>query len=129
MMTPPPLKTIGVLAGRKANADEATDVLTISGTKQAGEQTDGSSGSSGKGSVEVDDADLHDNDVETLVSTEIDRPVILSEYRIVGGKEEMVVKEGLPSKETEREKNSYAAAVGDEHNVNALPIKAELRII
>ncbi|KAF3593160.1 hypothetical protein DY000_02021067 [Brassica cretica] len=73
MMTPPPLKTIGVLAGRKANADEATDVLTISGTKQPGEQTDGSSGSSGKGSVEVDDADLYDNDVLSDIREEDER--------------------------------------------------------
>lgn len=121
MATPPPLKATGVLEGRKANADEATDVPAILGTKQAGEQTDGSSGGSGKGSVEVVDADLDVNDVEALVSTEIDSPVILSEYRIVGGKEEMVVKEGLPSQETEKGKNSYAAAVCDGAVSNLVP--------
>ena len=52
---------------------------------------------------------------ESLVS------VILSKYRIVDGKEEMVAKYGLPDKEIEKAENSYVEAVCDGPVSNVVP--------
>lgn len=52
---------------------------------------------------------------ESLVS------VILSKYRIVDGKEEMVAKYGLPGKEIEKAENSYVEAVCDGPVSNVVP--------